>query len=87
LKAELGMKAKKEEEEDDAKVCSLKVAMDHKAKDYKTYVIKIKKCDTGTPEEILRLRLTLNKQMKNHGYSRNYDMVMILARSILAARV
>jgi hypothetical protein len=29
LKAELGMKSKKEEEEDDAKFCSLKVPMDH----------------------------------------------------------
>jgi hypothetical protein len=28
-KAELGMKSKKEEKEDDAKFCSLKVPMDH----------------------------------------------------------
>jgi hypothetical protein len=50
LKAELGMKAKKEEEEDNAKFCSLKVPMDHKDKDSKTYVVNIKKYDTGTPE-------------------------------------
>jgi hypothetical protein len=43
LKAELGMKSKKEEEEDDAKFCSFKVPMDHVDKDSKTYVIKIKK--------------------------------------------
>jgi hypothetical protein len=32
LKAELGMKSKKEEEEYDAKYCSLKVPMDHEVK-------------------------------------------------------
>jgi hypothetical protein len=42
LKAELGMKSKKEEEEDDAKLCSLKVPRDHEDKDSKTYVFKIK---------------------------------------------
>jgi hypothetical protein len=35
LKAELGMKSKKEEEEDDAKFCSLKVPMDHGTKNQK----------------------------------------------------
>jgi hypothetical protein len=39
LKAELGMKSKKEEEEDDAELCSLKAAMDHKYKDSKNYVV------------------------------------------------
>jgi hypothetical protein len=71
LKSELGMKETKEEEEDDAKCCSLKVPMDHKDKDSKTYVVKIKKYDTGTPEEFLRWRSILNEQMKNHGYSGN----------------
>jgi hypothetical protein len=33
LRAELGMKSKKEEEEDDAKICSLKVPMDHEDKE------------------------------------------------------
>jgi hypothetical protein len=33
LKAELGIKSKKEEEEYDAKFCSLKVAMDHEDKE------------------------------------------------------
>jgi hypothetical protein len=37
------MKTKKEEEEaDDAKVCSLKVLIDHEDKESKTYVVKIK---------------------------------------------
>jgi hypothetical protein len=49
LKAELGMKSKKEEEKDYAKFFSLKVPMDHKYKDSKTYVVKINKYDTGTP--------------------------------------
>jgi hypothetical protein len=60
--------------------------MDHEDKDSKTYVVKIKKCHTGTPEEFLRWRLTLNEQMKNHGYSGNYNMVMNLAQSMLAGR-
>jgi hypothetical protein len=84
LKAELGMKLKKEEEEDDAKFCSLKVPMDHEDKESKTYVVKVKKYDSGTPEEFLRWCLVLNKQMKNHGYSGNYDMVMNLAQAMLA---
>jgi hypothetical protein len=46
LKAELGMKSKKDEEEYDAKFCSLKVPMDHEDKDSKIYVVKIKKYDT-----------------------------------------
>jgi hypothetical protein len=79
LKAELGMKPKKEEEEDDTKFCSLKVPMDHEDKESKTYVVTVNKYDTGTPEEFLRWRLVLNEQMKNHGYSVNYDMVMNLA--------
>jgi hypothetical protein len=86
LKAELGMKSKKEEEEDDTKCCSLKVPMDHEDKDSKTYVVKIKKCDTGTPEEFLRWRLVSNEQMKTHGYSGNYEMVMNLSQIMLVGR-
>jgi hypothetical protein len=36
LKAELGMNSKKEEEQNDAKFCSLKVPMDHEDKESKT---------------------------------------------------
>jgi hypothetical protein len=60
--------------------------MDHEYKDSKTCVVKIKKYDTGSPEEFLRWRLTLNEQMKNHGYSGNYDMVMNLAQAMLTGR-
>jgi hypothetical protein len=81
------MKSKKEEDEDDAKFCSLKVPMDHEDKDSKPYVVKIKKYDTRNPEEFLRWRLALNEQMKNHGYSGNYDMVMNLAHAMLAGRI
>jgi hypothetical protein len=69
LKADFGMKSKKEEEDDDAKFCSLKVPMDHEDKESKTYVVKVKKYDSGTPEELLRWRLILNEQMKNHGFN------------------
>jgi hypothetical protein len=86
LKAEIGMKPKKEEEEDDAKFCSLKVPMDHEDKESKTYVVKVNKYDTGVPEEFLRWRLGLNEQMKNRGYSANYDMVMNLAQAMLEGR-
>jgi hypothetical protein len=86
LKVELGMKPNKEEEENDAKFCPLKVPMDHEDKESKTYVVKVKKYDTGTPEEFLRWHLVLNEQMKNHGYSGNYDMVMNLAQAMLVGR-
>jgi hypothetical protein len=85
LKAELGIKSKKEEEEDESKFCSLKVPMDHEDKESKTHV-KVKKYDSGTPEEFLRWRLVFNEQMKNHGYRANYDMVMNLSQGMLAGR-
>jgi hypothetical protein len=79
------LKSKKEEEEaDDAKFCSLKVPIDHEDKESKTYRVKVKKYDSGTPEEFLKLRLTLNEQVKNNGYDANYDMVMNLAQTMLA---
>jgi hypothetical protein len=87
LKSELGMKTKKEEEEsDDAKFCSLKVPIDHKDKDSKTYVVKVKKYDSGMPEEFLKWRLILNDQTKNNGYTGKYDMIMNLAQAMLAGR-
>jgi hypothetical protein len=79
------MKSKKEEEEDDAKFCSLKVPMDHTDKESKIYIVKVKKYDSGTPEEFFKWRLILNKQMKNHGYS-SYDMVMNSGQAMLAGR-
>jgi hypothetical protein len=86
LKEELGMKPKKEEEEDGAKFCSLKVPIDYEDKESKTYVLKVDKYGTGLLEEFLRWRLVLNEQMKNHGYSANYEMVMNLAQAMLAGR-
>jgi hypothetical protein len=85
LKAELGMKSREEEEEDDAKFFSLKVPMDHTDKESNTYVVKVKKYDSGTPEEFLKWRLILNEQMKNHGYA-SYDMVLNLAQAMLVGR-
>jgi hypothetical protein len=87
LKAELRMKTKKEEEEtDDAKFFSLKVPMDHEDKDSKTYVVKVKKYDSGMPEEFFKWRLILNEQTKNNGYTGKYDMVMNLAQAMLVGR-
>jgi hypothetical protein len=50
LKSELGMKMKREEEDlDDAKFCSLKFPIDHEDIESKTYMVKVKKYDSGTP--------------------------------------
>jgi hypothetical protein len=87
LKTELGMKLKKEKEDDaDDEFCSLKVPIDHDDKESKTYMVKVKKYDYGPPEEFLKWRLTLNEQMKNNGYGENYDNVMNLAQAMLAGR-
>jgi hypothetical protein len=87
LKAELGMKTKKEEEDSDgANFCSLKVPIDHEYKESKTYMVKVKKYESGTPEEFLKWRLTLNDQVKNNGYDANYDNIMNLAQAMLAVR-
>jgi hypothetical protein len=58
--------------------------MDHKDKEPKNYVVKVKKYDTGTPEEFLRWRLVLNEQIKNHGYSGSNDIITNLAQAMLA---
>jgi hypothetical protein len=60
--------------------------MDHEDKESKTYVVKVKKYDSRTPEEFLRWRLMLNEQMTNHGYNASYDMVMNLSQAMLAGR-
>jgi hypothetical protein len=79
------MKSKKDNKEDDAKFFSLKLQMEHTDKESKTYIVKVKKYDSGTPEDFLKWRLILNEQMKNHGYAR-YDMVMNLAQAMLVGR-
>jgi hypothetical protein len=86
LKAELGMKSKKEEEDAYDEFCSLKVQSDHEDKESKTYIVKVKKYDSGTPEEFLKWRLTLNEQVNNNGYDANHDNVMNLAQAMLAGR-
>jgi hypothetical protein len=58
--------------------------MDHEDKESRTYVVKVNKYDSGTPEEFLKWRLILNEQMKNNGYTASYDMVMNLAQAMLA---
>jgi hypothetical protein len=40
--------------------------MDHEDKDSNTYVVKVRKYDSGTPEEFLKWRLILNEQTKNN---------------------
>jgi hypothetical protein len=49
-------------------------------------MVKVKKYDSGTPEEFLKWRLTLNEQVKNNGYDTNYDNTMNLAQAMLAGR-
>jgi hypothetical protein len=68
LKAELRMKSKKEKEEDaDDEFCSLKVPIDHEYKESKTYTVKVKKYDSGPPEDFLKWRLVLAEKVKNNG--------------------
>jgi hypothetical protein len=86
LKAELSMKTKKDDEEDDTKLCSLKVPIDSADEDSKTYIVKIHKYDTGTPEEFIKSWMTLMEQIKANGYGGRYDMVMNLAQAMLHGR-
>jgi hypothetical protein len=60
--------------------------MDHEDKDSKTYIVTVKKYDSGMPEKFLRWRLILNEQTKNNGYTGKYDMIMNLAQEMLAGR-
>jgi hypothetical protein len=80
------MKTKKDDEEDDTKCCYLKVPIDPADKDSKTYIVKIHKYDTGTPEEFLKWWMTLMEQIKANGYGGKYDMVMNLAQAMLHGR-
>jgi hypothetical protein len=81
------MKSKKEKEDNaDDEFCSLKVPIDHADKDSKTYTVKVKIYDSGSPEEFLKWRLILAEQLKNNGYSKNHDNIMNLAQAMLAGR-
>jgi hypothetical protein len=88
LKAELGMKKKEKEKEEETSenYCSLKVPIDHADKESKTYTVKVKRYDSGPPEEFLKWRLILAEQIKNNGYGDNADNSMNLAQAMLAGR-
>jgi hypothetical protein len=86
MKAELGMKTKKDDEEDDTNFCSLKIPIDPADKDSKTYIVKIHKYDTGTPEEFLKWWMTLMEKIKANGYEGKYDMVRNFAQAMLQGR-
>jgi hypothetical protein len=81
------MKAKKENEDETSDVfCSLKVPIDHKDKESKTYTVKVKRYDSGSPEEFMKWRLILAEKVKNNGYTDNPDSIMNLAQAMLAGR-
>jgi hypothetical protein len=86
LKADLGMKTKKNDEEDDTKLCSLKVPIDPVDKDSNTYIVKIHKYDTGTPDELFKWQMILMEQLKANGYGVKYDVVMNLVQAMLHGR-
>jgi hypothetical protein len=67
--------------------CSLKVPIDHDDKESKTYTVKVKIYDSGSPEEFLKWRLILAEQVKNNGYTDNPDNIMNLAQAMLAGRI
>jgi hypothetical protein len=89
LKAELGMKKKEKEKEEETSdnYCSLKVPIDHTCKESKTYTVKVKRYDSGPPEEFLKWRLILAEQVKNNVYGDNADNSMNLDRAMLAGRI
>jgi hypothetical protein len=88
LKSELGMKKKEKYKDEETRdnLCSLKVPIDHTDKESKNYVVKVKRYDSGPPEDFLKWRLILSEQIKNNGYEDNADNGMNLAQAILAGR-
>jgi hypothetical protein len=88
LKAELGMRKKEKETEEEMSetYCSLKVPIDHIDKKSKTYTVKVKRYESGSPEEFLKWLLILAEQIKNNGYGDNADNSMNLAQAMLAVR-
>jgi hypothetical protein len=81
------MKSKKEKEEETSDTyCSLKVPIDHGDNESKTDTVKVKRYDSGPPEEFLKWRLILAEQLKNNGYGDNADNSMNLAQAMLAGR-
>jgi hypothetical protein len=89
LKSELGMKKKEKEKEEKTSenYCSLKVPIDQADKESKNYTMKVKRYNSGPPEEFLKWRLILSEQIKNNGYEDNADNGMnLLAQAMLAGR-
>jgi hypothetical protein len=62
---------------------SFNAPIDAADKDSKTYTVNIRKYDMGSLEDLLKFRTTLNKQIKNYGFARNYEMVIYLAQVML----
>jgi hypothetical protein len=89
LNSELGMKKKEKEKEEETSenYCLLKVPIDHTDKESKNYNVKVKRYDSGLPEEFLKWRLILSEQIKKNGYEDNADNGMNLAQSMLAGRI
>jgi hypothetical protein len=48
--------------------------------------VKVKRYDSGPPEEILKRRLILAEQVKNNGYGDNAENSTSLAQAMLAGR-
>jgi hypothetical protein len=88
LKAELGMKKreKEKEEETSENYCLLKVPIDHTDKESKNYTMKVKRYDSGPPEEFLKWCLILSEQIRNNGYEDNAENSINLAQAMLAGR-
>jgi hypothetical protein len=88
LKAELGMKkkGKEKEEETSENYCSLKVPIDHTDKESKTYTTKVKRYYSGPLGELLKWSLILAEQIKKNSYGDNADNSMNLAQSMLVGR-
>jgi hypothetical protein len=64
----------------------LKVPIDHEDKESKTYTVKVKRYDSGIPEDFLKWRLILAEQVKNNGYIYITDNIMNSAQAMLAGR-
>jgi hypothetical protein len=56
-------------------------------KESKTYTVKVKRYDYGSPEEFMKWPLSLAEQVKNNGYTENPDNIMNLAQTMLAGRI
>jgi hypothetical protein len=64
----------------------LKVPIDHTDKESKTHTVKVKRYDSGPPEEFLKWVLILAEQVINNGYGDNADNSINLAQVMLAGR-